>query len=82
MKEILYQNTFIKVQQFWFIQPNFKLVKLSDPAKLVLFEVKQFGLVRAIETAFLTFLIFIQFEANFAQSNFEYNFYNAYKQKF
>ena len=35
----------------------------------------------AIETPFLTFLIFIQFEANLAQSNFEYNFYNAYKQK-
>ena len=26
--------------------------------------------------------MFIQFEANFAQSNFEYNFYHAYKQKF
>ena len=36
----------------------------------------------AIETPFLTFLTFIQFEANLAQNNFDNNFYNAYKQKF
>ena len=38
--------------------------------------------MRAIETPFLTCLIFIQFEANLEQSNFEYKFYSAYKQKF
>ena len=33
-QEKYYIKTFLKIQQLWFIQPNFKLVKLSDPSKV------------------------------------------------
>ena len=50
--------------------------------KLAFFEVSQVGLGGAIETPFLTCLIFIKFEANLTQSNFEYKFCKLYIQKF
>ena len=61
---------------------NFKLVKLSDPAQVDFFKGQVGWAGGAIETPFLTKLIFTQFEANLAQSNFEHKFFNVYKQKF
>ena len=47
--------------------------------KLAFFQIKQIGFRGAIETSFLTCLIFIQFEANLVQSNFGCKFCKIYK---
>ena len=69
----------MKIQQLWFIQPNFKLVKLSDPAKVDLFggQISWTGR-EPLKHPFNSFNIFIQYQANLAKCNFEYKFCNVY----
>ena len=57
------------------IQLTFKLVS-SGTLKLVFFEVKWVGLEGATGISFLICLIFVQFEANLAQSKIKYKFCN------
>ena len=64
------------------IQVNFKLVSSETLLKLVFFEVQHVGLEGAIGTPFLICLIFVQSEANLAQSKIKYKFRNIWNINF
>ena len=59
-----------------FIQLNFKLVSSGTLLKLIFIEVKEVGLEEATGTPFLICLIFVQFDANVAQSKIIHKFCN------
>ena len=61
-----------KYYNLQFIQLKFKVFQLGTLQTLVFFKVKQIELSRTIGTSFLICLILVQFEANLAQSSFEY----------
>ena len=65
-----------------FIQLNSKLFTLDTLQKLTFSEVKYIGLWGTIGASFLICLIFLQFEANLAQNNFEYKFVTFYTSVF